>query len=48
MGLHWSEFDKFEDLLDCGKVSVIENLKKLKSAINQNSSFFGNLKQWLS
>ncbi|MFL3007919.1 MAG: patatin-like phospholipase family protein [Candidatus Neomarinimicrobiota bacterium] len=48
MGLHWSEFDKFEGLLDCGKISVIENLKKIRSAINQNSSFFGKLKQWLS
>ena len=48
MGLHWSEFDKFEDLLDCGKVSVRENLKQLKSAINQNSSFYDKLKQWLS
>ena len=48
MGLHWSEFDKFEGLLDCGKISVIENLKKIRSAINQNSSFFDKLKQWLS
>ena len=48
MGLHWSEFDKFENLLDCGKVSVRENLKQLKSAINQNSSFYDKLKQWLS
>lgn len=48
MGLHWSEFDKFEDLLDCGRVSVRENLKQLKSAINQNSSFYDKLKQWLS
>ena len=48
MGLHWSDFDKFEDLLDCGKVSVRENLKKIKSAIDQKSSLFSKLKQWLS
>jgi NTE family protein len=48
MGLHWSEFDKFDELLDSGKIAAKESLKNLKSAINNKSSIFSKLKQWLS
>ena len=48
MGLHWSEFDKFDELLDSGKIAAKESLKNLKSAIDNKSSVFSKLKQWLS
>ena len=47
-GLHWSDFGKFDDLIESGKVAARENIKKLEFSIEQNFSLFNKVKQWLS
>jgi len=47
-GLHWSDFGKFDELIESGKIVAKSNIKKLELAIEKKFSFIDRIKQWLS
>lgn len=48
MGLHWSDFDQFETLIEKGKDAARISLDQLKTSINQKQTIFSKMKEWLS
>ena len=48
LGLHWSDFGKFNDLIESGKFAVRSQVKDLQAKVKGHSSLLSSLKQWLS
>ena len=48
MGLHWSDFDQFEALIEKGKDAARTSLDQLRTSINQKQTIFSKMKEWLS
>lgn len=47
MGLHWSQFDKFDELLENGRSSVEAVLTDLKTKVSSGRRFIDRLKHWI-
>ena len=47
LGLHWSDFGKFDDLLKNGRKAASECLDTLLSRIERDNNVLYQLKQWL-
>ena len=48
LGIHWSDFDQFDVLMDQGKLAVKGSLQPLKKMINQKQTVSNGMKEWLS
>ena len=48
LGLHWSDFQQFDALVDNGRKAAKQCIDQLKIEINRKKSPFFKLKQWLS
>ena len=47
MGLHWSEFGKFGDLIENGRKAASKHLDALLERIRRDNNVLYQLKQWL-
>jgi len=47
LGLHWSEFGKFDDLIENGRKAASESLDLLLERIQRDNNVLYQLKQWL-
>jgi len=47
MGLHWSDFDHFDSLVQYGRDATLDRIPELKQQLKTNKSIFYKLKQWL-
>ena len=47
LGLHWSEFGKFDDLIKNGRKAASEGLNCLLERIRRDNNVLYQLKQWL-
>ena len=48
MGLHWSDFDQFDLLVENGRQAAIQKIDELKSEMDKKRSVFSKLKHWFS
>ena len=48
MGLHWSDFDHFDALVQFGREATLERIPELKQQLKSKDSIFYKLKQWMN
>ena len=48
LGIHWSDFEKFDVLMEQGKLAVEGSIQPLKKMINQKPTVSDGNKEWLS
>ena len=48
VGLHWSDFDQFDILLENGRKAARDVINQLEIEIDRRNSLFYRMKQWLS
>jgi len=48
LGIHWSDFEQFDVLMEQGKLAVEGSIQPLKKMINQKPTVSDGNKEWLS
>ena len=48
LGIHWSDFEQFDALMEKGKLAVKGSIQQLKTIINKKQTVLNGEKEWLS